>query len=148
MSRQYRVTATVRFVNGVIVFLLRRGMKIPGVSLLTVRGRKSGRPYSIPVELMETDGRRWLVAPYGETNWVRNARAAGTVELASAGRQETVRVREVDARTAAPVLRLYLNRVPIVRPYFDVQPDSPDEAFVAEAHRHPVFLVEPQVNGV
>ena len=147
MSRQYQVTPMVRFANGIIVFLLRRGVKMPGMALLTVRGRKSGKPYSVPVEPMELDGQRWLVSPYGETNWVRNARVSGTVALSSAGHTETLRLHEVDARAAAPVLRLYLSQVPIVRPYFDAGPDSPDETLAAEAPRHPVFRIEAEAWG-
>jgi hypothetical protein len=94
--------------------------------------------YSVPVNVIRTDGDRWLVAPYGPVNWVRNARASGEVTLRRGRRTETVKVTEVDP-TAVPVLRTYLKQVPITRPYFDVTPDSPDEAFATEAPRHPVF---------
>jgi deazaflavin-dependent oxidoreductase (nitroreductase family) len=106
--------------------------------LLTVRGRKTGRAYSTPVRLIE-DGERWLVAPYGDVGWVRNARAAGEVELSRAGRSKTSRVEEVSGAEAAPVLKQYLKQVPVVRPYFDLAPDSPLEEFAAEASRHAVF---------
>ena len=57
-------------------------------------------------------------------------------------RREQIKVGEVGAQESAPVLRDYLRQVRVVRPFFDVSPDSPLEAFVAEADRHPVFRVE------
>ena len=68
--------------------------------------------------LVFLDGERWLVAPYGEREWVKNARAAGAVELTRARRTERVRVEEVDAQTAAPVLREYLRKTPVTKPFF------------------------------
>lgn len=100
-------------------------------------------PYSTPVRLIE-NGERWLVAPYGEVGWVRNARAAGEVRLSRARRSESLRIEEVGPERAAPVLREYLRRVPIVRPYFDVSPDSLAEEFETEAPRHPVFRLTAQ----
>jgi deazaflavin-dependent oxidoreductase (nitroreductase family) len=106
--------------------------------VLTVRGRKTGKAYSTPVILVENGG-RWLVAPYGEVGWVRNARAAGEIELVRAGRSESLRIEEAAPQQAAPVLKQYLKSVPVVRPFFDVTPDSPLEEFASEAPRHPVF---------
>ena len=143
MSKQYAVTPMVRFANRIIVQLLRWGVTMPQMALLTVRGRKSGQTYSLPVQPVEEGGQRWLVSPYGITNWVRNARAGGEVILASGGSAQTVRLREQGAQAAAPILKKYIDRVTIVRPYFDAQPDAPLEAFAAEAPRHPVFLIEP-----
>ena len=93
--------------------------------------------------LVEGDGRRWLVSPYGDVQWVRNARANAEVVLARRGRTETLRAEEVDAATAAPALRTYLRSARVTRPFFDVGPDAPEEAFAAEAPRHPVFRLDP-----
>jgi hypothetical protein len=90
------------------------------------------------VTLVET-GERWLVAPYGEVSWVRNACAAGELTLSRAGPSETLRIEEVGPEQAAPILREYLKQVAIARSYFDVTPDGPLEEFKAEAPRHPVF---------
>ncbi len=109
--------------------------------LLTVRGRKTGKEYSAPVTLIERSGKRYLVAPYGEMNWVRNARAAGRVTLARGKRSETLSIAQVSPEESAPVLKEYLAVEPITGPYFDARLDSPLEAFVAEAPRHPVFLL-------
>jgi deazaflavin-dependent oxidoreductase (nitroreductase family) len=127
--------------NMLIAPLARLGLAGKRTHVLTVVGRKSGRKYSTPVQLVFTDGQRWLVAPYGERAWVRNARAAGVVELTRALRTERARVEEVDAETAAPILREYLRKTPVTKPYFDASAESPLEEFAAEASRHPVFRV-------
>lgn len=106
-----------------------------------MRGRRSGRTYSTPVILVE-NGERWLVAPYGEVSWVRNARVAGQATLSRGRRREEIKLSEVGPQESAPVLREYLRRARAVRSVFDSSPDSPLEAFVAEAGRHPVFRVE------
>ena len=143
MPKQYQVTSATRFANRIMMQLMRWGVTLPHMALLTVRGRKSGQAYSLPVQPVEEDGKRWLVSPYGETNWVKNARAAGEVTLLCAGRAGTVRLHELGPQEAAPILKKYLSQVPIVRPYFEVQPDAPMAVFAAEAPRHPVFLIEP-----
>jgi deazaflavin-dependent oxidoreductase (nitroreductase family) len=122
--------------------LLRLGSGPKGTFLLTVPGRRSGAPRSTPVTLVEEGGRRWLVAPYGEVAWVRNVRAAGKATLSRGGHTDEIALREVGADEAAPVLKLYVARVPITRPYFDVRPGSDLDAFRAEAPRHPVFAIE------
>ena len=115
--------------------LTRWGIAGRDAHVLTTRGRKSGRVRSTPVRLVQG----WLVAPYGDVGWVRNARAAGSVELRHGRRTETLSIEEVAPEVAAPVLREYLKKVAVVRPFFDVRTGSPLEAFVAEAPRHPVF---------
>jgi deazaflavin-dependent oxidoreductase (nitroreductase family) len=129
----------VRLVNRLMVRLNRWGIAAPNSYVLTVHGRKTGRAYSAPVSLVEENGQRWLVAPYGEMSWVRNARAAGEVTLSRGSNTETLRIRELAPQESAPILKKYLKQVGLVRPYFDAQPDSPLEAFVVEAPRHPVF---------
>jgi len=130
-------------VNAIMSPLTRVGLAGRHAYLLTVRGRNTGKAYSTPVILVE-NGERWLVAPYGEVGWVRNARAAGRVEISRAGRSEALLIEEVAPEQAAPVLKQYLKSAPVVRPFFDVKPDSAIEEFVTEAPRHPVFrLIQP-----
>jgi len=93
------------------------------------------------VLLVEQDGQRWLVAPYGVGQWVRNLRAAGTATLTRGRRSEVISVTELEAREAAPVLKQYLLKATAARPYFDVVKDAPLEAFEGEAPRHPVFQI-------
>ena len=142
MAWVYRLGLWRRLVNRIIRALLRIGVSPPHTYLLTVRGRKSGQPYSTSVILVEEAGERWLVAPYGEVSWVRNARAAKQVTLSRGRRFETVSIVELAAEEAAPVLKRYLAQVPVVRPFFDVTPNSNLREFVAESSRHPVFRVE------
>jgi deazaflavin-dependent oxidoreductase (nitroreductase family) len=142
MAWAYRLGLWRRLVNRIIRVLLRLGVNPPHTYLLTVRGRRSGHSYSTPVRLVEEAGERWLVAPYGEVGWVRNARAAGQVTLTRNRRFETVRIQELSADDAAPVLQKYLAQVPVVRPFFDVTPKSNLRDFVVEASRHPVFRIQ------
>ena len=139
--REYRNTWLRRVVNVFVAPAARLGLAGKRTHLLTVTGRKTGRKYSTPVQLVFLDGQRWLVSPYGERAWVKNARAAGSIELTRARRTERVRLEEVDAQTAAPVLREYLRKTPVTRSFFDARKNAPLEEFAAEAPRHPVFRI-------
>ena len=142
MVKTYRVNFADRMEMALLTALLRAGVKMGTTSLLTVRGRKSGQPHTVPVVLVEQDGRRWLVAPYGVVQWVRNIRAAGTATLIRGRHSEEIAVTELPAQEAAPVLKQYLSQVSGgVRSYFDARKDSPVEAFEREAPRHPVFQI-------
>ena len=137
------LTPLRRVANGLMRLLLRLGLAPGTMMLLTVPGRRSGTPHSTPVTLVEENGQRWLVAPYGPVGWVHNARAAGQVELSRGRCSETVRVEELAPEAAAPILKAYVEQVPITRPYFDAAPDAPLTAFVTEAAKHPVFQILP-----
>ncbi len=141
MAAIYRLGPWRRAANVLVRALLRWGLAPPHTYLLSVRGRKSGQVRSTPVTLVEEEGLRWLVAPYGAVGWVRNARTSGEVALSRGGRTETVVVFELEPAEAAPVLQRYLRQVPITRRYFDVTADASVSAFVAEAPQHPVFRV-------
>jgi deazaflavin-dependent oxidoreductase (nitroreductase family) len=141
MAATYRLSRGRRRLNTPVRTLLRMGLGPRHTYLLTVRGRRSGVLYCTPVTLVEADGQRWLVAPYGEVSWVRNARVAGQVTLSRGRRSETVAIVELGPEEAAPILKQYVTEVPITHPFFDATPDSPLQAFVAEAHRHPVFRI-------
>jgi deazaflavin-dependent oxidoreductase (nitroreductase family) len=139
VAATYRTTALRRLGNTLIAPAARLGLAGKRTHILSVVGRKTGKRYSTPVQLVFLDGERWLVAPYGERAWVKNARAAGHVELTRALKTHRFRVDEVGPDEAAPVLREYLRKTPIVKAYFDAKKDSPLDAFAAEAPRHPVF---------
>jgi deazaflavin-dependent oxidoreductase (nitroreductase family) len=141
MAPVYRLSGWRRVVNAMIRAGLSIGIAPPRIHLLTVRGRTTGRLYSTPVTLVEEGRARWLVAPYGEVAWVRNARAAGRVTLSRGRRSETVEIHPMSRDAAARVLKRYATEVPITRPYFDARHDAPVEAFAAEADRHPVFRI-------
>ena len=141
MARPYRRSHGRRLLNALVRPLARLGLVGPRTHLLTVPGRRTGRAWSTPVSLVAVAGERFLVAPYGERNWVKNARAAGEVELRRGRRRETVRVEEVTGAAAVSALRRYYETTRVTRPFFDVTLSSPPEAWVAEAPRHPVFLL-------
>jgi deazaflavin-dependent oxidoreductase (nitroreductase family) len=139
VTASYRNRPLRRLLNVFVRPLARLGLAGKRVHVLTVVGRKSGKRYSTPVSLVFLDGERWLVAPYGERQWVKNARAAGWVELTRARRTERLRVEEAGPEEAAPVLRAYLRSTPVTAPFFEAKRSSPLEKFAEEAHKHPVF---------
>jgi deazaflavin-dependent oxidoreductase (nitroreductase family) len=140
--RQYRPSSWRRAVDTVMSMFARMGV-IPSTYLLTTRGRRTGRPLTHPATVVQEDGRRWLVSPYGQVSWVRNARASGRVSLARRGDRHDYAVREVSAQEAGPVLKRYIGIATATGPYFQAQKDSPVEDFVAEADSHPVFELLP-----
>lgn len=122
------------------------GLAPAHIYLLTVQGRKSGQMHSTPVQLVEHNDGRWIVSPYGQVNWVHNARASGWVILSRGRRSEKVKIVELEPEQSAPVLRAYLKQVPLTQAYFDATPQSSHEAWVAEAPRHPVFRILNPIN--
>jgi deazaflavin-dependent oxidoreductase (nitroreductase family) len=126
-----------------MTFMLTKGVGPPGISLLTVPGRKTGIPRTTPVAPLEDDDGRWLVAGFGPDGWARNARAAGRVTLRRGRTTESFVVTELRAVEAAPILKRYLADHPrTVGAYFDVDKHAPLEDFAAETARHPVFRLE------
>ena len=112
--------------------------------VLEVRGRRSGRTISVPVDPLDFEGRRYLVSARGETNWVRNARTAGGVVLARAMRRHRYAVRELPPSMRPPVLKAYLDRFASeVQRFFPVPKGSAVEAFNDLAPRYPVFDLQP-----
>ena len=142
MAKTYRPTMWRRLSNAVVMSMLRSGLAPQNYALLTVVGRSSGRGRSTPVRPVHHGGSVWIVSPYGEVQWVRNARAAGEVTLTVRGIPQGHRVVESGPEESAPVLKEYVNVVPVSRRYFDARPADPLELFAAEAHRHPVFRLE------
>src|SRR5258706_1170719 len=106
MAKPYRVNTFVRINNTMTTSLLRLGIKVWSFSLLTVRGRKSGKPIVTPVAIFVQDQKRYLVATYGVVNWVRNLRAAGgEATLTRRRHNEKIRAIELEPEAAAPVFR-------------------------------------------
>ena len=129
--------------NQLVAFLTRRGISVLGSRVLAVKGRTSGQWRTTPVNLLTHDGHRYLVAPRGETQWVRNLRAVGTGELRVGRRAEGFRGRELADDEKVPVLRAYLRRWKAeVGIFFEgTGPDSSDDQIRAIAPRHPAFEV-------
>src|SRR5712692_8689592 len=106
MTKTYRVPFPVRMGNLLSTTLVRAGVKMGPIHLLTVRGRKSGKIRTILVAVVEQQGKRYLIAPFGAMNWVRNLRAAvGVATLTRSRRTEVIRAIELEPGEAALVLR-------------------------------------------
>lgn len=143
MARKFRYTLDRRIINRMIVWMLKHGSAPRSYYLLTVVGRVSGKPHSVPVALVEEKDHRWLVAPYGEVDWVKNARVSNFVRLSRGNQDEDFRICQKPPDSAAPILKKYLKKYPITRSYFNARADSPTEEFIEEARNKPVFdLIE------
>lgn len=130
--------------NPSVAFLTRMGISVWGSRVLLVRGRKSGAWRSHPVNLLTYRGRRYLVAPRGQTQWVRNIRVAGGGELRVGSRSEAFTAVEVTDEEKVPILREYLRRWKFeVGQFFGgVSAESSDAELRRIAPDHPVFRVE------
>lgn len=141
----------VPMLNPLIKRLLMMGLPFGPMILLTVRGRKSGQPHTTPVGIFHREGHEYLFGTFGDVNWVRNLRAAGTATLARGRRERVVSAVELPREDTALVLRdvvapyLKMSLAGLVtRPYFVVPPHATMAYFIAEAGRHPIFEVRPQ----
>jgi deazaflavin-dependent oxidoreductase (nitroreductase family) len=147
MADHYRAPGwfTRNVFNQLVAFLTKRGMSVMGSRVLAVKGRTSGEWRTTPVNLLTYESRRYLVAPRGETQWVRNLRVAGSGELRLGRGAEDFRGRELTEEEKVPVLRAYLRRWKAeVGIFFEgTGPDSSDEQLRAIAPKHPAFEVLP-----
>ncbi len=126
--------------NRIYGFMVGLGIGFSYNYLLQVRGRKSGRVYSTPIDLLEMDGRKYLVAPRGRTQWVRNAEAAGEVTLKRGRVREIFAVRPIPDAQKPRLLKAYLDRFHReVQRYFPVPAGSNEQAFAAIVQDYPVF---------
>jgi deazaflavin-dependent oxidoreductase (nitroreductase family) len=132
-----------RIGNLVAKVLVSSGVGPKRMHLLTVQGRKTGRPHTTPLTVVETDGQRWLVAPYGGVAWAKNVGASGSAKLRRGRVMEQVKVEPVDAHESALVLKAYIHIEPVTRSAFEVGPDASLEEFEAIAPNHPVFRILP-----
>ncbi|GAA1421565.1 nitroreductase family deazaflavin-dependent oxidoreductase [Agrococcus citreus] len=138
----FRRGAVRRIVDRLMAGLARRGAAPGGAIALTVIGRRSGEPRTLPVTPLPLGGRVHLVAPYGVVGWVKDLRAAGEATVERGGAPMRVRAIELPAAEAAPVLREYVRRISIVRPHVAAGPSDALDAFEAIAAQHPVFAIE------
>jgi deazaflavin-dependent oxidoreductase (nitroreductase family) len=139
MARPFQYSMDRRIVNRIIIWLLKFGLAPRIYYLLTVTGRITGNHHSVPVVLVVEGNKSWLVAPYGEVDWVKNARASGMVKLSRRKRSEDFAIRELPPEEAASILKKYLEENPLTKPYFDARADSSLDEFVEEARSRPVF---------
>jgi len=135
--------ALEKLFNRFFGFLVGLGLGMKHNYLVEVRGRKSGKLYSTPIDLLELSGRRYLVAPRGRTQWVRNAEAAGEVTLKKGSFRRRYRLRAIPDADKPPLLKAYLDSFKTtVQRYFPVPAGSDTQAFAAIAANYPVFELE------
>ncbi len=142
-TRYEEPNRAARAANATIRWLAEMGISIAGTRALRVRGRKSGKQRAVVINLLTVDGVDYLVSPRGNTQWARNVRAAGVIELGPRWRRKTARVTEVGDPAKPELLRRYLARW-----YWQVKgyvagltPDSSEEQFHAAAPTIPVFAL-------
>jgi deazaflavin-dependent oxidoreductase (nitroreductase family) len=133
-------SAVEAFFNRTMGLLAGLGVGPSFIYLLQVKGRKSGKIFSTPVNLMEMGGKQILVAPRGRTQWVRNAEAAGEIVLKRGSRRLRFGLQPIADELKAPMLKEYLDRyASAVKKFFPVAPGSPVEWFQGTAANYPVF---------
>ena len=129
--------------NPAVALLSKAGISLAGSRRLTVRGRKSGKPYSTPVNPLEIDGVTYLVAPRGHTQWVRNLRVAGEGELSHGSRSKRFHGEEVPDADKLPILKTYLDKWAWeVGAFFELEKNPSDADIQRIAPDHPVFRIE------
>jgi deazaflavin-dependent oxidoreductase (nitroreductase family) len=136
---------TNKLFNPAVALMTRAGLSVWGSRILRVRGRKSGEWRSAPVNLLTYEGKQYLVAPRGLTQWVRNLREAGEGELLLGSRVQRFRAREIPDDQRIPILRAYLKKWKAeVGVFFGgVSADSPEQDLRRIAPDHPVFEIQP-----
>ena len=137
---------TRHLLNPAVALLTRTGISVWGSRILAVRGRKSGEWRTTPVNLLEHEANRYLVAPRGTTQWVRNLRAAGEGELRLGRRVEPFRATEIADADKPDILRTYLRRWRAEMGVFfeGVDANASDEELLRIAPNHPVFRISPK----
>ena len=152
MTTKDKAPRYVRIANAMTMTLLRAGFKLVGpgmvfgnypMYLLTVRGRKSGLPRTVPVAIIKRNGKRYVGSPYGIVDWVRNLRAAQEATLTRGRRSETVKATELPKDEAALVLREDVRDGNPFARYFGVTADSSLEEFEQAVVSHPLFVLQP-----
>jgi deazaflavin-dependent oxidoreductase (nitroreductase family) len=135
---------TKNILNRLIMLATRFGISMRGSRILSVPGRKTGKIHTNPVNPLEFEGKRYLVAPRGNTQWVRNVRAAGGGELRLGRKRERFRAVELMDGEKPDLLRAYLKHWSMeTGKFFDnVKHDAPDEEIARIAPNHPVFRLE------
>ena len=133
-------TGAEKIFNRVFGFLVGLGLGFSHNYLLEVRGRKSGKLYSTPVDLLELNGNPYLVAPRGRTQWVRNAEATREITLKKGSSRTTFHLRPIPDAEKPPILKAYLDNFRReVQTYFTVPAESPVEAFAEFSSSYPAF---------
>lgn len=143
-----RPSSGERLFNRLFGFLVRMGVGLSDNFMLEVRGRKSGKIYSTPVNVLEYKGTRYLVAPRGYTQWVRNVVANKSASLVKGTRREEVSLSAIPDDDKPDILKAYLDRYRrTVQRYFPIAAGSPAKDFEPLADQYPVFVITSENDG-
>lgn len=145
MTRFYnKPSGFTKKMNSLLGWLGGRGIGPKKMVQLVVKGRKSGQPRTVAVNIVEYEGQRYLVAPRGNTEWSRNAIAAGGQAVIKRGKAEEVRLVDVPVAERATIIQKYVKETAIVRAEFGLKEDSPIEEVQNVADKHPTFRIDPR----
>ena len=157
MTVRSTATAVPGFVDrsrALVTRLLRLGLPMGPNVLMTITGRKSGQPRTVPVAILKADGREFVFAAFGETAWVHNLRAARAATIHRGRRRHEVRAVEVDETTAAHALEVGLRSVmrvprigPMIAGWYGIDRRSTAADFAESARHHPAFELLPGDRG-
>jgi deazaflavin-dependent oxidoreductase (nitroreductase family) len=142
-TRYNRPSGIVKRMNAFLGWLSSRGIGPKRQYQLQHKGRKSGKIHSTAVSVTEVDGQRYLVAPRGETQWIRNIRADNLQAVLKRGAAESIRLEEVPSAERAAIIKNYVGENSIVKGEFGVEPDDPIEKYEAIVNNHPTFRIHP-----
>jgi deazaflavin-dependent oxidoreductase (nitroreductase family) len=144
MTMYKKPSGLVKAMNSFIGWLGSLGLVPGGTAQIQVKGRRSGKTRKNAVTWVEHEGQRYLVAPRGNTEWVRNVRADGGRAVLKHGKSEMVHLQEVPVEQRAPIIKPYLKKTKMAtRREFGLDPDAPMEEFERIAPDHPVFRIVP-----
>jgi deazaflavin-dependent oxidoreductase (nitroreductase family) len=144
MTVYHKPSGAVKLMNSIVGRLASIGLVPMSTVMLQVKGRRSGQIRSTPVSWIEHEGQRYLVAPRGNTEWVRNVKAAGGEAVLKSRKTEPVRLEEVPVEQRAPIIKTYLKKTAMVtKREFGLDPDAPVEEFEKIAPAHPAFRITP-----
>jgi deazaflavin-dependent oxidoreductase (nitroreductase family) len=147
-QKDLKTPGFVIVLNPLIRNMLRLGVPMGPNTLLTVRGRKTGKQHTTPVGLFENEGQRFLLATFGNVNWVKNLRKDGEAKIGKGRHREVVYATELSPEKAAPVFKKVLSHYlesramrSFLKMGYDLAPGASDEEFLREAQRHPAFEI-------
>ncbi|HST06447.1 MAG TPA: nitroreductase/quinone reductase family protein [Chloroflexia bacterium] len=147
MAKNSKIPWFLPTANKMVSTLMRIGVKLNGpgkcpMYLFTVRGRKSGQLRTTPIAVLELNGNRYLMTPYGVVDWVRNVRAAGEATFTRGRRTEQIRPIELPVSDAIPILKSFVESGNPIAKFFDISAQASPEDFEKLATTHPVFMLQ------
>ena len=142
MTIYHKPGGVTRVMNSVLGWFASLGLTPGQMITLELKGRRSGKVRSTVVNSVEYGGQRYLVSPRGQSEWVRNLRAAGGQAVIRHGKRQAVRLEEMPSAETAAIIQAYLKRNAMAtKGHFGIEPDAPLAEFERIAALHPVFRI-------